>query len=233
LFGSNKSSDSPDVIFKKIRKITGIRSRSKEVYLLAITHSSHKANKHSNERLEYLGDAVLDTVIADYLFRKYPFKDEGFLTNIRSRIVNRESLNSLARKLGLNELIQHNTRSDISKKRTSIHGNALEALIGAVYIDKGFEVCKKFIHKKIIKPHIDLVSIVQTPSNFKSMLIEWSQKNHKKVEFVEETDNLENRLFKIIVKVDDVQKGVAIAKNKKKAQQMASEKACKSFKLID
>jgi len=131
LFSRFKSSHSKE-IFQKIRKITGINSRSKEIYLLAVTHSSSTSSKYSNERLEYLGDAVLDTVIAEYLFKKYPFKDEGFLTNIRSRIVNRESLNTIARKSGLNEIIPHNDRTETSKKKSSIHGNALEALIGAV-----------------------------------------------------------------------------------------------------
>jgi len=230
LFSRSKSPHSKE-IFQKIRKITGINSRNKEVYLLAVTHSSSTSSKYSNERLEYLGDAVLDTVIAEYLFKKYPFKDEGFLTNIRSRIVNRESLNTIARKLGLNEIIQHNARTDISKKKSSIHGNALEALIGAVYIDKGFKGSKKFIYTKIITPHLDIASIVNTPNNFKSILIEWSQKENKKIAFIEEKTEEDNRLFSITVMVEGKATGTASAKNKKKAQQLASEKACKALKV--
>jgi len=234
LIGKFKSSnDSSRLIFKKICEITGIKSRKKEIYILAVTHSSSIAKKYSNERLEFLGDAVLDTVIAEFLFKKYPFKDEGFLTNIRSRIVNRESLNSIARKLGLNEIIQHNTRTDISKKKSSIHGNALEALIGAIYLDKGFKGSKKFIYSKIINPHIDIDSIIKTPNNFKSILIEWSQKENKAVEFTEKKSDETNNFFCVSVLVEGKVKGTASAKNKKKAQQMASEKACKSLNLLD
>jgi len=223
------SKESASKRIKIIQKITGFRSRNKEIYLLAVTHSS-LSSKYSNERLEFLGDAVLDTVIAEYLFKKYPFKDEGFLTNIRSRIVNRESLNILARKLGLNEIIQHNTRSDISKKKTSIHGNALEALIGAIYVDKGFKKSRDFIINKIIRPHIDITSVVNTPSNFKSILIEWCQKENKHIEFIQEDTSENNFCFSVVI--DGEIKGKASAKNKKKSQQFAAEKACKALRLI-
>lgn len=228
LFSSSKNNINTQ--FSYIKKITGISSRNKNIYILAVTHSS-MSSKYSNERLEFLGDAVLDTVIADYLFKKYPFKDEGFLTNIRARIVNRESLNMIAKKIGLNEVIQHKTKSDISRKKTSIHGNALEALIGAIYVDKGFNKSKDFIIRKIIKPHIDIATVVNTPSNFKSMLIEWCQKENKQIEFVQEEEN-QDKNFCFSVVIDGEVKGKASAKNKKKAQQFASEKACNALNIL-
>ena len=119
----------------------------------------------SNERLEYLGDAVLGAVVAEYLFNKFPFKDEGFLTEVRSRIVNRENLNRLAKKIGLAEIIEYtgHLRKN-SQSFKSIYGDALEALIGAVYLDNNYNYCRKFILKKLIIPHIDLDQIVNTDS---------------------------------------------------------------------
>ena len=129
---------------------TGIRPANLSVYQLAISHSSvaretAKGIKESNERLEYLGDAVLGTVVAEFLFKKFPYKDEGFLTDIRSRIVNRESLNNLARKIGISNIVEYDVNRKNSLSHKSLYGDTLEALIGAVYLDKGFNVSKRFI----------------------------------------------------------------------------------------
>ena len=143
--------------------------------------------RESNERLEYLGDAVLGVIVAEYLFKKFPFKDEGFLTEIRSRIVNRESLNQVARKLGISDLVKveeggkSGRRSRLSHK--SIGGNTLEALIGAVYLDKGFRASRHFILKKILIPHFDMSSIIENDTNYKSKVIEWAQKHNREIRY--------------------------------------------------
>ncbi|MFK7899592.1 MAG: ribonuclease III [Cyclobacteriaceae bacterium] len=218
--------------FKSIKKIIGIKSRNQSLYLLSVTHSS-VSNEYSNERLEFLGDAILDAVVADYLFKKFPFKAEGFLTDIRSRIVNRESLNSLARKIGLDTLIEYSSSAKKKATKNTINGNALEALIGAVYVDKGYKISQKFIVKRLISPHIDIDLIVNTPSNFKSILLEWGQKNSKPIEFtIGDKDPEDPYVFSISVLVGGEISGMAKAKNKKKAQQMAAEEACKSLNLV-
>ncbi len=123
-------------------------------------------------------------VVAEYLFTKYPLKDEGFLTEIRSRLVNRESLNNLARTIGLSNLIEYNgSQNTKSQSFKSIYGNALEALIGAVFLDKGYKFCRVFILKKLLIPHFDLTHVINNDQNFKSKIIEWSQKENKNVTF--------------------------------------------------
>lgn len=202
-------------------------------------HSSAAKEKRkgfieSNERLEYLGDAVLGMVVAEYLFNKYPFKDEGFLTEIRSRIVNRENLNQLAKKIGLSDIIEytgHLKRNSQSFK--SIYGDALEALVGAVYLDKEFKFCKNFILKKLIVPHIDIEQIVTTNSNFKSKIIEWSQKESRDLRFeVEELNHDQHfKKFEAKVFVDDKELSVGFGLSKKKAEQDAAEKSCQLLNI--
>src|SRR5690606_795620 len=130
----------------------------------------------------YLGDSVLGMIVAEYLFKKYPFKDEGFLTEIRSRIVNRESLNVVARKIGVDNLITFDGNR-VSQGRTSMYGDAMEALIGAVYLDKGFRFTKQFIIKILIANYFDLDKVIQNNANYKSILLTWAQSLSKKVEF--------------------------------------------------
>ena len=138
-----------------IKTIAGFTPSNIAIYRLATLHSSKAKDvsgfRESNERLEYLGDAILGAAVADYLFKKYPFKDEGFLTEIRSRIVNRESLNNLARKIGIAAIVQYDNRNTQLQK--VILGNTLEALVGAVYLDKGYLRCKKFVIDKLIQPY--------------------------------------------------------------------------------
>ena len=188
----------------------------------------------SNERLEYLGDAVLSMVVAEYLFTKFPFKDEGFLTEIRSRIVNRESLNSLARTIGLSDLIEYSGNSNgKAQSFKSIYGNALEALIGAVYLDKGFKFCHTFILKKLIIPHFDIDHVISNDKNFKSKIIEWSQKESRNVTFkVVELDSQKHfKRFEARVILDrkTVSKGYGLTK--KKAEQDAAEKSCQALNI--
>ncbi|MBI3481364.1 MAG: ribonuclease III, partial [Bacteroidetes bacterium] len=199
------------------------------VYRLATIHSSKAKDvsgfRESNERLEYLGDAILGAAVADYLFKKYPFKDEGFLTEIRSRIVNRESLNNLARKIGIATIVQYDHRNTQLQK--VILGNTLEALVGAVYLDKGYLRCKKFVIDKLIQPHFDLEIVVSSDTNHKSKVIEWAQRNSKEIKFeINETRHGRHREFSAQVILDGQPFGIGFGLTKKKAEQDASEKTC-------
>lgn len=218
-----------------ISQITGQTPYNIDLYKLAVSHTSAAREniagvKHSNERLEYLGDAVLGAIVAEYLFKKFPYKDEGFLTEIRSRIVNRESLNNVSKKIGLNQLVEFSGgRSTNSHK--SLYGDALEALVGAVYLDKGFKPCKKFVLQKIIKPHFDIEEIVNLNSNFKSILIEWAQKDNKAIKFViiNEIGSTHQKEFTAQVLINEEAISTGKGYSKKKAEQAAAEKACQEL----
>ena len=225
-------------LIRAIKTIVGSRPFNLEIYRLATKHISvaketNNGIKESNERLEFLGDAILGSVVAEYLFKKYPYKDEGFLTDIRSRIVSRESLNKLARKIGISTIIEYdrNGRSasfGSSFSHKSISGDTLEALIGAVYLDKGFGVCKRFILKRLIRPHFDLDEVIKSNPNHKSRIIEWAQKNNKEIRF-ETTCTDENAQIKEFIAqvfIDDVPVCFGSGYSKKKAEQNASEKSC-------
>ena len=168
-----------------IQSITGFTPSNLSLYKLATLHTSRAKEsngfRESNERLEYLGDAILGATVADYLFKKYPFKDEGFLTEIRSRIVNRDSLNLLARKMGINFIVQFDQKN--VQLQQVVLGNTLEAIVGAVYLDKGYLRCKKFVVDKLLQAHFNLDLVVQTNSNHKSKIIEWTQRENKSVRF--------------------------------------------------
>jgi ribonuclease-3 len=200
--------------------------------------SAAQKKKHgyleSNERLEYLGDAVLGMAVAEYLFNKYPFKDEGFLTEIRSRIVNREHLNHLAKKIGLKDIIEYNGNlQSNSQSFKSIYGDALEALVGAIYLDKGYKLSRKFIFKRLIIPHVDLDEIIKNDSNFKSKIIEWSQKHNKELKFdVTEHGNQKHiKKFEATVYIDTKQISIGHGLSKKKAEQNAAEKCCQTLNI--
>lgn len=218
---------------QSIAHIIGARPSNLGLYQLALRHTSaSKATaiegfRESNERLEYLGDAVLGMVIAEFLFKKYPYKDEGFLTEIRSRIVNRETLNGISRKIGLDELIEYDgSRTRSLPARTSMYGDALEALVGAVYLDKGFRFTRRFILKDLLA-HYDIDSVVQNNVNFKSRLIEWAQRAGKEIRFeiISEKGNSHFREFIAQVLVGDEPFATGSGYSKKKAEQSAAEKA--------
>lgn len=220
-----------------IKTIVGSKPLNLYLYELAMKHTSiaeEKANgfKESNERLEYLGDAVLGIVIADYLFKKYPLKDEGFLTEIRSRIVNREVLNNLAKKIGLSRLVEFNSSSRGTASYKSIYGDALEAFIGAIYLDRGYKFCRRFILNKLIANHFDLDSIVSTDTNFKSKVIEWAQKENKAIRFdINEEGNKSVKQFMAQLYVEDMPVGVGYGFSKKKAEQDAAMKSCQILEI--
>ena len=222
---------------KSIEQIIGQKPKNDLLYQLAFRHTSASKQtkidgfKESNERLEFLGDAVLGMVVAEYLFKKYPFKDEGFLTEIRSRIVNRESLNIVARKIGLDKLIEFDGQRNFH--RTSMFGDAMEALIGAIYLDKGFLFTKKFIISKLLSNHFDLDTVISNNSNYKSIILGWAQADGRKVEFliVEEKGKNHSKEFIAQVLLDSEIISSGTGWNKKKAEQDASRRACEILKI--
>lgn len=231
LLSLSKSNSKEDKkLVTAVKTIAGFAPSNLALYRLATLHSSRAKEKdgfrESNERLEYLGDAVLGAAVADYLFKKYPFKDEGFLTEIRSRIVNRESLNHLARRIGVASIMQFDHKN--TQLRQVILGNALEALVGAIYLDKGFIRTKKFVIDKLIQPYFDLEVVVNSSSNHKSKVIEWAQRNSKEIRF-DVTDvkkGKNSKEFTAQVIIGDQPYGQGFGYTKKKAEQDASEKTC-------
>ena len=221
-----------------IKAIVGKSPSNIKLYSLATLHSSlsnkdNKGFRPSNERLEYLGDAILGAIVADYLFKKYPFKDEGFLTEIRSRIVNRESLNDLGRRLGLNVIIQVDTKKKGMYTHKSLYGDALEALVGAVYLDKGYRITRKFVINKLIEPNFNIEELIRTNTNYKSQLIEWAQKLSKEIRFdsTEVKADGKYREFEVKISVDEEIMSEGYGPNKKKAEQSASRKLLESLSL--
>ena len=214
-----------------LKNILGFSPRNLYLYEQAFRHNSvakeiKEGVKDSNERLEYLGDAVLSVVIAEYLFKKFPYKDEGFLTKMRSKIVSREHLNQLSLKLGLNKLLLQTNHPNI--KFSSLHGDAFEALIGAIYLDKGFYSAQRFILNRILKFHVDVEKILLTEIDFKSKLIEWSQREKKSVQFciLEENGNGYDKQFVIGVSFNGEIIATGQHFSKKKAEQLSAEATC-------
>ena len=180
----------------------------------------------NNERLEFLGDAILDAIVADIVFKEFEYKKEGFLTNMRSKIVQRETLNKLALDLGLDRLIKSSAKT--GNHKTHMYGNALEALIGAIYLDQGYRIAKKFVHERLIVEHLNIETVAQQEVNFKSRLIEWSQKNKIPIEFrlIESfTDDNNNPIFYTAVDIYDLESGTGRGYSKKESQQKAAEEA--------
>jgi ribonuclease-3 len=207
----------------------GFYPRNISLYQLAFTHKSASEGnigsyKINNERLEYLGDAVLGTVVADYLFRLFPTKSEGFLTEMRSKIVSRASLNKLSQKLGFDQVIHY--AHDAHSNFKSIGGNAFEAFVGALYLDRGYNFAKNILINRIIRVHIDLEQLEQTDLNFKSKLLEWSQKERHQVVFknTNEKTNPHDRLYHITVVLDGEEYGKGVDYSIKGAEQLAAEK---------
>lgn len=185
----------------------------------------------NNERLEFLGDAILDAIVADILYKKFDNKKEGFLTSTRSRIVQRETLNKLAVDLGLDKLIVSSTRN--LAHNTNIYGDALEAVIGAIYLDQGYRVAKQFVYETLIKQHLNIDKVLKSEVDFKSRLIEWGQKNRIEVNFevTESTyDTQNNPVFFSCVKVGGIEVGAGKGYSKKESHQMAAKEAVKKLR---
>ena len=217
-------------------KMLGFYPRNIEIYQQALLHksSSIKAGKGrllNNERLEFLGDAILDAIVADIVYKKFEGKREGFLTNTRSKIVQRETLNRVAVEIGLDKLIKYTTRQ--SSHNSYMCGNAFEALIGAIYLDRGYRACKKFMEERIINQYLNLEKISRKEVNFKSKLIEWSQKNKMEVSFelIEQSlDRDYNPMFHTEVLIENLPAGTGTGYSKKESQQNAAQMALKKIK---
>lgn len=208
-------------------KILGFYPRNIEVYKQALLHKSSsvksKGRLINNERLEFLGDAILDAVVADIVYKKFEGKREGFLTNTRSKIVQRETLNNVAVKIGLDKLIKFTTKQ--SSHNSYMCGNAFEALIGAIYLDRGYDACKIFMEERIINQYLNLDKISRKEVNFKSKLIEWSQKNKFEIEFClvgQTVDESQNPIFETQVLVENITAGSGKGYSKKESQQEAA-----------
>lgn len=217
-------------------RILGFMPRDINLYKQALLHKStsirsDKGSLLNNERLEFLGDAILDAIVGDIVYTHFTGRREGFLTNTRSKIVQRETLNKLAVQIGLDKLVKYSSRS--SSHNSYMHGNAFEAFIGAIYLDQGYDRCKKFLEERIIRPYIDLDQISRKEVNFKSKLIEWGQKNKYEISFelIEQFFDKENNpVFQTEVKIEGVSAGTGSGYSKKESQQNASEMALKKIR---
>ena len=217
-------------------RILGFFPRNIQLYKQALLHKStsvrsEKGGPINNERLEFLGDAILDAIVGDIVYRHFEGKREGFLTNTRSKIVQRETLNKLAVEIGLDKLIKYTTRS--SSHNSYMYGNAFEAFIGAIYLDQGYERCKHFMEERILKRYIDLDILSRKEVNFKSKLIEWSQKNKVEVSFelIEQFfDHDSNPVFQTEVHIEGIPAGTGTGYSKKESQQNAARMATKKVK---
>ena len=207
--------------------LIGYQTKSIVLFQTALNHRSVRENpEENNERLEFLGDAIISSVVADYLFKKYPYKGEGFLTEMRSKMVNRQQLNHIAVQMGLRKMTRFN-KMDGSLKTSQIFGNTLEALVGAIYLDKKYDFTKLWIIEKMIQPYLFMDDLEQIDINIKNKIIGWALKQGKQIDFVLAGEQLEGRrrLFTINVVLDGevvtAQKGYT----KKDASQLAAQKA--------
>lgn len=220
-------------------RILGFFPRNLKVYQQALLHKSTSLRSEegrplNNERLEFLGDAILDAIVGDIVFQHFKGKREGFLTNTRSKIVQRETLNKLAVEIGLDKLVKYAARS--SSHNSYMYGNAFEAFIGAIYLDQGYDRCKQFMEKKIFKHYIDLEKMSRKEVNFKSKLIEWSQKHKVEVSFelIEQfIDHENNPMFQTEVQIEGLPAGTGTGYSKKESQQNAAQMALKKIKSDD
>lgn len=220
-------------------RILGFYPRNINLYQQALLHKSssirsEEGRQLNNERLEFLGDAILDAIVGDIVYNRFPGKREGFLTNTRSKIVQRETLNKLAVEIGLDKLIKFSSRS--SSHNSYMYGNAFEAFVGAIYLDQGYDRCKQFVDEKIISPYIDLDKISRKEVNFKSKLIEWSQKNKMEVSFelIEQfSDGEGNPVFQTEILIQKQSAGTGTGYSKKESQQNAAKMAIHKIKEVD
>ena len=211
-----------------IKNVFGFTPRHLDIYKMALVHRSLSqsdavAGKLNNERLEYLGDAVLGAITADFLFRKFPLAPEGQLTEMRSKIVCRANLNALSRKIGLDKQVI----IDSHVHGKSVNGDAFEAIMGAIYLDLGYEKTKKVFIQRILMTQLDLDTLLTEEKNFKSKALSWAQKHHQQLTFAhEEVDNQSNKLYKAFLLIDGEQKAEGEGYTIKQAEQAASEQFC-------
>ena len=231
----NQSSTQDDrEFYVAMQRLLKFSPKQLEFYQKAFTHRSLKkvdknGEPYNYERLEFVGDAMLGSVIASYLFIKVPNQSEGYLTQMRSKIVSREHLNELGKDLNLISFV----KSNIPKNNigNNIHGNIFEALIGAIYLDRGYDYCNKFIYDKVIVPYVDIPKLEGKITSYKGLIIEWCQKNKKKyfIDTYEDTGNEPVKHFSVKIKIDDIQIAKGRATSKKKAEEQASKRVYFTF----
>jgi ribonuclease-3 len=222
----------------RLRKILGFKPGNLRLYEIAFIHRSASytlpdGKRVNNERLEYLGDAILDAILSDFLFEKFPDASEGFMTKIRSRIVNRDVLNQLAVSMGINNILVSHVNSAHPTK--NLYGDAFEALIGSVFLDKGFRKTKKLFIKKVLSKYLDMETIVRTDTDYKSIVFEWVQKNKANLIFTynEEYDfDTRKSYFSTTLFINKEEYGKGVGASKKEAEQEASSQAWKRIKDI-
>jgi ribonuclease-3 len=222
--------------FLRLKSILGFYPRNIKLYRLALLHKSMAVREHethliNNERLEFLGDAILGAIVADILYKQYSNEREGFLTNLRSNIVCRNSLNRVSQDLGLDKLIRH-AGAITTGHNSFMSGNALEAFVGAIYLDRGYKYCYRFIEKQIFHKHLDIEAIAKQDRNYKSTLIEWCQKYQYKFEFSqqESRDDQNAPVFHSSALVEDIPCGTGDGYSKKESDQNAAHQALKRLK---
>ena len=214
--------------YRMLKTIFGLRPNNIELYKLALIHRSASlflddGTPINNERLEFLGDAVIEAVTSDYLFIEFPDRDEGFMTQLRSRIVSRQSLNELAVHLGLDRQVISNSGAGIVQKH--IYGDAFEAMMGAIYLDQGYDFVNRLLINGIYYRYLNLDELIESETDFKSRLIEWSQKNHHRILFRTDHDqgySSAHPVFRCTVLVDDIEVGHGSGDSKKEAEQQAA-----------
>lgn len=212
---------------KQLKNVLGYSPSNISLYKTSLTHRSVRENAdENNERLEYLGDAVLSAMVADYLFKRYPYREEGFLTEMRSKMVNRTQLNEIAIRMGLKKITLYN-KADGSLKVSQIFGNTLEALVGAVFLDLGYKKTSKWVAERIIFPHMFIDDLEILEINHKNKLYGWANKKGKVLEFETIEEKIENgrRLFTVAAVVDGKRLAEGKAFNKKDASQIAAQAA--------
>lgn len=234
IFQKKSRLESSGNFFSKIEQIIGFKPTTISFYEKAFTHRSsnkldEKGNPYNYERLEFLGDSMLSTVISAYLYKEAPLGDEGYLTKMRSKIVSREHLNELGRDLDLIKLVDSKVPN--SHFGENIHGNIFEALIGAIFLDKGFKGCEEFIQKRVITPYVDIPRLEGKVISYKSLLIEWCQKEKKSFNYEVFDDNgLDNQKhFGVKLFIDNKLIAKSRATSKKKAEEIASKRAYFTF----
>lgn len=221
---------------RRLKQLVGFTPAHLQLFKLAFFHKSTFSTRDyaisNNERLEFLGDAVLSTIVGEYLFKKYPNSDEGFLTKMRSKIVKRNSLDEIADKMGLDLFLANYNQTRLSK---SMLGNALEALVGAVYIEVGYERTKQYVIRRILRKYLDIHELERFDDNYKSQLLEWCQKNGHSIEYkvVAKYKSEKRDKFKVAVFVDGRKMGTADDFNKKSAEQLASERAMTTLGMFN
>lgn len=218
---------------KQLSNVLGFTPGNLELYKTALSHRSvREGTEENNERLEFLGDAILGSIVACYLFMKYPYKDEGFLTEMRSKMVNRNQLNTIAVKIGLKRITLFN-KLDNSLKVSQIFGNTLEALVAAVYLDKGFDETYKWVTRQIIRSHLYLAELEHIDINLKNKLYGWANKSGKVLEFETVSEKVENgrRFFVIGAFIDNVLVAEGEGFNKKNASQKAAKSAIEKLNI--